>query len=173
MTGVQTCALPISHNLLDRGREMYSAVLWKEQFQELKQTLKQTIMSEISKHRDNRQISLEMIMESTSVSEKTGEICRTDYNIDQFSTGLTGRANRTDLAHGGEWEETEEVRGAVGIRGIEETEGTIEAIGIEDTIETEEIKETYGTAGRRKGRSVLVRQGYADKMIWQDRKSVV
>lgn len=147
-----------AHNLLDRGREMYSAVLWKEQFQELKQTLKQTIMSEISKHRDNGQISLEMIMEPTSVSEKTGEICRGDYNIDQFSTELAGRANRTDLAHGGEREETEEVREAVGIREVEETIGT------------EEIKETYGTAGRRKGRSVLVRQGYADKMIWQAEK---
>lgn len=35
-----------AHNLLERGREMYSAVLFKEQFMELRRSIKQTILTE-------------------------------------------------------------------------------------------------------------------------------
>lgn len=114
-----------AHNLLERGREMYSAVLWKEQFLELRRTLKQTIMSETSKHSQNGQLSLEMILDSTDMSENEEGALKEPEKIDQIST---------------------------------ETPGSEEKGG--------------GTAGagRRRGRSTLVRQGYADKMIYQAEK---
>ena len=39
-----------AHNLLERGGEMYSALLWKEQFVELCSEIKQTVASEMSLH---------------------------------------------------------------------------------------------------------------------------
>jgi len=42
-----------AHNLLERGREMYSAVLLKEQFMELRRGIKQTILSETSGRKKN------------------------------------------------------------------------------------------------------------------------
>lgn len=59
-----------AHNLLERGREMYSAVLVKEQFLSLKHEIKQTILSEISEKRSiSGQLTLEMTLLSTETSE--------------------------------------------------------------------------------------------------------
>ena len=119
-----------AHNLLERGREMYSAELFKEQFLELRRELKQTIMSEISgrgKKADiSGQMTLDMTLETTD-SSGSGEVPeRDDQAVDQFGTDLTE-------------EEFEE-------------EGT------------------SVSAGKSRGYSILVRQGYADKMIYQAEK---
>lgn len=59
-----------AHNLLDRGREMYSAPLIKEEFMELKREIKQTLMSENAK-KDPKSEGLEqMTLELTGASEE-------------------------------------------------------------------------------------------------------
>lgn len=54
-----------AHNLLERGREMYSAVLVKEQFLDLRSELKQTIMSEISRKARKSEVSGQMTLVMT------------------------------------------------------------------------------------------------------------
>lgn len=62
-----------AHNLLERGREMYSAPLIKEDFLELKRELKETVMSEIENNcRKNGvlgQMTFELTAEDTVLSE--------------------------------------------------------------------------------------------------------
>ena len=100
-----------AHNLLERGREMYSAVLWKEQFMELRREIKQTILSEIDKKSKKADISGQMTLDMTS-----------------------------DLTETSEDEET-------------------------DLVLSEAVDQS-GT-GRKKGRSILVKEGYADKLVYQ------
>lgn len=115
-----------AHNLLERGREMYSAVLFKEQFLELRRELKQTIMSEISGRGKKADIFGQMTLEMTNMSE-IWESAENDFEvIDQFST---------DGAEEGSEEDGEPI-----------------------------------PAGKSRGQSILVRQGYADKMIYQAEK---
>ena len=63
-----------AHNLLERGREMYSAPLRKEDLLELKREIKQTIMSEMEeaaqKKRDKDGISGQMTLEMTGMSKQ-------------------------------------------------------------------------------------------------------
>lgn len=59
-----------AHNLLDRGREMYSATLIKEDFLALKQEIKQTVMSEISENTGKSEIKGQMTLELTNASNK-------------------------------------------------------------------------------------------------------
>lgn len=120
-----------AHNLLERGREMYSAVLFKEQFLELCRELKQTVMSETSGSRKKADISGQMTLEMTEMSENMERTESDDEAVDQLSTE--------------EWEAEE---------GTEETEGAVNL--------------RHGRKSR--GYSVLVRQGYADKMIYQAEK---
>lgn len=58
-----------AHNLLERGREMYSASLWKEQFVELKRELKLTMMSENSEKPAKKGVSGQLTLEMTVVSQ--------------------------------------------------------------------------------------------------------
>ncbi len=55
-----------AHNLLDRGREMYSAVLEKEKFLELKRQIKMTILSEKSEKSRKNQVSGQMTLDVTT-----------------------------------------------------------------------------------------------------------
>lgn len=96
-----------AHNLLERGREMYSAVLLKEKFLELRRELKQTIMSEMAERK--------------------------------AKSGVSGQLT-LDVTFG--------------------------ATGMSDVSEVPEIPETP-VGGRRRGKSVLVRQGYAEKINYQ------
>lgn len=73
-----------AHNLLERGREMYSAVLWKEQFMELRQELKQTILSEISKKPSKSNVSGQMTFELTT------ELTPVSYTIDEDNSPPVG-----------------------------------------------------------------------------------
>ncbi len=107
-----------AHNLLDRGREMYSAVLIKEQFLELRRELKQTVLSETAtggkKHSISGQMTLEMTEDMTDESESE--------TTDSEATVPVGLNHLTYIQK---------------------------------------------KSGRKGGRSTLVRQGYADKMIYQ------
>ncbi len=58
-----------AHNLLERGREMYSAPLIKEEFLEVKRELKQTVMSEIEEMVRKNQVLGQMTLEMTDVSQ--------------------------------------------------------------------------------------------------------
>jgi len=58
-----------AHNLLERGREMYSAVLWKEQFVELRRELKQTIASENYDKNIGTDIQGQLSIECSSLRE--------------------------------------------------------------------------------------------------------
>lgn len=99
-----------AHNLLERGREMYSAVLWKEQFMELRRELKQTIMSEMGAGDTKAHVSGQMALQLT---EDLTEVSQTD---------------------------TDE----------QEDEGVIDPTG----------------TSRYRGHSILVKQGYADKLMY-------
>lgn len=60
-----------AHNLLDRGREMYSAVLWKEDFVKLRREIKTTLASERKKGKKvdiSGQMSLNTMTDMTYVS---------------------------------------------------------------------------------------------------------
>lgn len=101
-----------AHNLLERGREMYSASLLKEQFTELRKALKETITSELEKKKKSS-ISGQMTLEMTLKPTLASEYGRGD--IDQSSL---------------------------------ENEGT-------------EVPKS-----RRGGRSILVKQGYGEKIVY-------
>lgn len=57
-----------AHNLLDRGREMYSASLLKEDFMELKRNIKQTVVSELSEIQNKSQVVGQMTLDVTNTS---------------------------------------------------------------------------------------------------------
>lgn len=63
-----------AHNLLERGRKMYSAILWKEQFLELRRELKKTMMSEMPKKAKKSDVSGQMTLKMTLVATDASEI---------------------------------------------------------------------------------------------------
>lgn len=93
-----------AHNLLERGREMYSASLLKEDFLKLKREIQQTIMSELEETARKNQVSGQLTLEMTQMSE---------------------------------WERTSELSAS---------------------------KSPKGKVKGKNGRSVLVRQGYGEKL---------
>ena len=102
-----------AHNLLERGREMYSASLWKEQFLELQKEIKQTVASEMEKGKKKSDIDGQLTLDVTH--------------------SLTDMSDKPKVLPEALYEEN----------------GDISPIG-----------------RRRGGRSVLVRQGYADKLVY-------
>lgn len=117
VTGHYVFLIDEAHNLLERGRDMYSADLKKEDFMELRRELKKTVVSKReARHKKGKkadvsgQISLETLPFLTDVS-------REDDVIDQISTELRQRESTTQTSSG------------------------------------------YGR------RSILVRQGYGDKLV--------
>lgn len=58
-----------THNLVERGREMYSASLLKEEFLELKREIQQTVMSELEKKSHGKQVSGQMTLDMTGMSQ--------------------------------------------------------------------------------------------------------
>ncbi len=66
-----------AHNLLERGREMYSAVLVREDFQKLKQEikreLKQTVVSEIEDKAAKKELAGQLTLEMTESSDLVTE----------------------------------------------------------------------------------------------------
>lgn len=62
-----------AHNLLERGREMYSAPLLKEDFLAIKREVKQTVVSEMMEIGGKKQVSGQMTLEMTQVSDGMSE----------------------------------------------------------------------------------------------------
>lgn len=62
-----------AHNLLERGREMYSALLLKEDFMELKREIKQTVVSELSEIQKKSQVAGQMTLDMTASSLNMSE----------------------------------------------------------------------------------------------------
>ena len=123
-----------AHNLLERGREMYSATLLKEQFMELRRGIRETILTETSDAKKKRKSSIsgQMTLEMTQIMTEVTENGR--ENIDQLSTE---ELNTDEL--------------------------NIDKLNIEpgiDLIEAENRKTHRG------GRSILVKQGYGDRMVY-------
>lgn len=114
-----------AHNLLERGREMYSAVLLKEQFLELHRELKQTVLSEISSGGRKKAISGQMTLDMT---EDMTENMTNKSESDTIVSPVSGMQVSGKLNH---------------------------------------LTDMEKKKGRRGGRSVLVRQGYADKMVYR------
>lgn len=134
-----------AHNLLERGREMYSASLRKENFLELKREIQQTIMSELEEKSRKNQVSGQMTLEMTqeskaSLSERKTTVKAETAENSNISYLKSGRENTTG-------------------------EGTTgESIAEEST--TGEGTTGERATGKRKkgGRSALVRQGYGEKL---------
>ena len=81
-----------AHNLLDRGREMYSASLVKEDFLKLKREIQTTVMSEIEEKYRKKQVSGQLTLEmteETSLRIKTGETEETGENNACYLTGYS------------------------------------------------------------------------------------
>lgn len=74
-----------AHNLLERGREMYSAALWKEQFMELRRELKRTILSETSKMRKKSEIKGQIDLKMTDFMTQESVFAREEDSVDQTS----------------------------------------------------------------------------------------
>lgn len=140
-----------AHNLLERGREIYSAVLWKEQFLELRRELKQTVVSEISKKGRKSAISgqmtLDVTLELTGMSEEYEAKTEENEDIDQTSTVYFSRAESAGSGDASRGEDAGD--GAFGGGPAGSGAGGMRQ-----------------KRGRRGGRSVLVREGYADKILY-------
>lgn len=128
-----------AHNLLERGREMFSAVLFKESFLSLKHSLKETIMSEtthVSRHNEiEGQMLLNMITPGIADKYENSELLTAESdNLDSESM--------TD-------ELTDELTANTTL------DSTLDSV--------------YFTSGKKKrhgGKSILVKRGYADKIIY-------
>ena len=120
-----------AHNLLERGREMYSASLLKEQFLEMRNELKQTILSEMAGTAKKSNVSGQMTLEMTLLPTEAS------LGVENISEDLENNT-QTDF----------------------------------EDYETESEQDHDGNApgkrrGRRGGRSILIREGYADKLLHQ------
>ena len=62
-----------AHNLLERGREMYSASLRKSQFLEMRRELKETILSETAEKARKSDVSGQMTLEMTLITPETSQ----------------------------------------------------------------------------------------------------
>ncbi len=60
-----------AHNLLERGREMYSASLVKESFLELRREIKKTVVSEMAQKAEKNAINGQLTIDMTNASEET------------------------------------------------------------------------------------------------------
>ena len=127
-----------AHNLLERGREMFSAVLFKESFLSLKHSLKETIVSEtthVSRHNDiEGQMLLNIITPGITEKSDTSEIMTSE------SDNLDPEAVTNEL--------TDEMTA--------------------DSTPDSTLDSLYFTSGKGKrhgGKSILVKRGYADRII--------
>lgn len=85
-----------AHNLVERGREMYSASLIKESFLELKREIQQTIMSELEEKQRKKGIPGQMTLEVTNMSDKAAKSLPDPWDPDPppRRTGAPGGSSR-------------------------------------------------------------------------------
>ncbi len=175
-----------AHNLLERGREMYSAVLVKEQFMELRRELKKTLMSETKKIRKKTELSGQMTLDMTL--NMTQELIL----MSEKEVGEETGASQTELQKTVLWDTVvysekydEEIpeEDEPGVSETEMTESnspgkTSEDSNInepeayrEDSVAETDAAEADGEGSTEPafighdGKSILVRRGYAEKMI--------
>ncbi len=91
-----------AHNLVERGREMYSASLVKERFLELKREIKQTIVSELSaesvEKSQNKGIEGQMTLAMTGVSfDMTLSENRVAAMSEELSTSMSVSDSLSDI----------------------------------------------------------------------------
>lgn len=154
-----------AHNLLERGREMYSAMLYGDQFAELTEDIKKTIMSECKESAKKSGISGQMTLEMTQVMTEMSKNEQSEYGKGENS-GLIGveigEGLRTEVIYleDGIWRDAEGAYNSA----VSEGHGA----GGNGGNVGGAAGNAVGAARRRcGGRSVLVRQGYGDKMIYQ------
>lgn len=87
-----------AHNLLERGRDMYSAVLWKEQFMTLMTEIKQTSVSEKMEKADKNSISGQMTLGATM---ETTELSLISDETEDVLSGNTEMGQKHPNARGG------------------------------------------------------------------------
>lgn len=140
-----------AHNLLERGREMYSAVLYKEDFLELCREIKKTLMSQKErkakkgKNTDvSGQIALDMTLFPTVVSD-IPDGSEEEDSIDCSSTGLNLPRTSDEIP-------------AEGDGCLNQADG--------DWAADDSSMDSGRPGGTRRGRSVLVRQGYGEKLVY-------
>lgn len=156
-----------AHNLLERGREMYSAALLKEQFLELRKGIKEEILSCVSEPKKRRksgisgQMTLEMTQNMTYVTENRA------IDIDQLSTGAENDLDgdmKAEINTGLHVEADIGLNGEMGIGLNREISNGLNAeidLGADA-----DLAETGSRKAHRGGRSVLVKQGYGDRLVY-------
>ena len=133
-----------AHNLLERGRDMYSAVLVKESFMELKREIKKEILAELSGQIEGQaELDLELIsVKNTGVILKTAA----DKNTGVISTDPA--IEESDITKGNG------------------KEAFLPVVMMPE--ESEQNSDTAYFHGKKKhasGKSILVREGYGDLLI--------
>lgn len=197
-----------AHNLLERGREMYSAVLVKEQFMELRRELKKTLMSEIGKSRKKAEFSGQMTLDmtlnmtqdltqasdnGTSAGAEEGEtefrktaLWDTVVYSEKYDGGMPGEyepgAAGKGMAEGGvcgavsedsntkddSWERETGESGEERKSGRRSQWESMPETNEQDAVTESDADDEDSTEPAFKGhggRSVLVRRGYAEKMM--------
>lgn len=142
-----------AHNLLERGREMYSASLIKEDFQQLKREIKQTIVSELSEKADKDRIPGQLTLSMTKVSSELSQLVE------------SWKPEETDPAK----EQKDLPESTDRIAALQET-GDGESGSVRE--DGEEEQSSVWIEGRKKrhrgdSRSILVREGYGELMMYQ------
>ena len=142
-----------AHNLLERGREMYSASLFKEQFQDMRRELKQTILSEMEKTQEKSQISGQMTLDMTIYpTEASMGLENTSEKVEDTSEEIEAIEQQSDR------EELKKEK-------FEEEKLEEEKLE-EEELQDEEVDESITRSRRKAGRSILLREGYADKLVY-------
>ncbi len=139
-----------AHNLLERGREMYSASLLKDDFLYLKRELKQTVMSEISEISEKSGVSGQMTLDMTAMSDVMSVCASETKDADIVGDDMT--------------EEKQKSSKVMPERSVEAAEKIEEMEGVPE----EDAHYSKGKKHKiRGGRSILVREGYGELMMQQ------
>jgi len=131
-----------AHNLLERGREMYSAPLYKKTFLDIRRELKQTVASEMYQSAKNKDIVGQMTLEMTLMSKTSVQPAISP--AEEYAASFA--------------EET----------AVQPAAPQDDRLAVQSAVQEAAVEETGGRASKgrnRGGKSVLVRQGYADQMI--------
>ncbi|MCM1552080.1 MAG: ATP-dependent DNA helicase [Butyrivibrio sp.] len=145
-----------AHNLVERGREMYSASLLKEDFLELKREIQQTIMSELEGKNRSNQVSGQMTLDMTGMSQdKAGNLVSASLT-DVSSGGLFGISDQVSATESDEASATTPLE-------VSDAD-TDEAFGKAGKSSAKASGKSAKTSAKRGGHSILVRQGYGEKL---------
>ncbi len=128
-----------AHNLLERGREMYSAELIKEDFMSLRREIKKTIMSETTSSGKHNQIKGQLLFDlnTPAIAEK--------LELSELATSESENSIQDEATN----ELTDKLTGEV-------TE--------DPTIDT--LYYSSGKVNRSSAKSIFVKKGYADKIVY-------